>query len=58
MLGWFDPLVRELPETAYQFARPFVMDTTRYESTFGADPTPIHTAIGRTIEWYRALPPP
>ena len=52
-LGLFNPILRELPELAYEFDQPFVLDTTKYESTFGADTTPLTAAIGATVAWYQ-----
>lgn len=34
-IGVVSPLVRELRETRYQFDRPFVVDSSAFESTFG-----------------------
>jgi nucleoside-diphosphate-sugar epimerase len=55
-LGLINPLMRELAEMAYQFEEPFVLDTTKFQSTFGpqiANVTPLATAITGTIAWYR-----
>jgi nucleoside-diphosphate-sugar epimerase len=53
-LGLFNPTIRALPEMAYEFEEPFVLDTSRFESTFGAAGTPLATAIGSTVSWYRS----
>ncbi len=53
-LGLFNPMLRELAEMAYEFEEPFVLDTSKYESTFGASGTPLATAIAATVSWYRA----
>jgi nucleoside-diphosphate-sugar epimerase len=53
-LGLFNPVLRELGEMSYQFDEPFVLDTTKYESTFGNGATPLTTAITATVDWYRA----
>ena len=53
-LGVVSPTMRELAEMAYEFEEPFVLDTTKYEATFGASPTPLATAISDTVAWYRA----
>jgi len=53
-LGLFNPLMRELAEMAYEFEEPFVLDTTKYESTFGAAGTPLAGALASTIAWYRS----
>ena len=42
-----------LAEMTYQFEQPFVLDTTKYESTFGAAGTPMDVAINETVAWYR-----
>jgi hypothetical protein len=38
---------------AYEFEQPFVLDTPKYQSTFGTNRTPLTTAIAATVEWYR-----
>jgi nucleoside-diphosphate-sugar epimerase len=43
--GMFDPMVRELRTTRYQFTRPFVLDSTSTERTFGLTPTDLDTAL-------------
>ena len=52
-LGLFNPLMRELAEMAYEFEEPFVLDTTKYQSTFGAAGTPLADAVASTVAWYR-----
>jgi nucleoside-diphosphate-sugar epimerase len=44
------PVVRELDETAHQFERPFVLDSTAATSTFGLEPTPWADALATTID--------
>ena len=53
-MGLFSPLMRGLAEMAYEFEEPFVLDTTKFGSTFGIDTTPLSTAIVETVDWYRA----
>jgi len=55
-LGLVNPTLRELPEMSYQFDQPFVLDTSKYESVFGAAGTPLATAIAATVTWYRTRP--
>jgi nucleoside-diphosphate-sugar epimerase len=43
--GLFVPLVRELRTTRYQFALPFVVDSSLTETTFGLRPTELNTAL-------------
>jgi nucleoside-diphosphate-sugar epimerase len=52
-LGLFNPLMRELAEMAYEFDEPFVLDTSKYRSTFGDANTPLAKAIAVTVAWYR-----
>ena len=52
-LGLVNPMMRSLAEMAYEFEEPFVLDTTKYQSTFGNAGTPLDTAITETIAWYR-----
>lgn len=43
------PVVRELDETRHQFERPFVLDSSTAEDTFGLTPTPWRRALQETI---------
>ena len=52
-LGLVNPVLRELAETYYQFNQPFVLDTSKYESAFGAARHP----AGRRHRRYRGLVP-
>jgi hypothetical protein len=38
---------------AYEFDEPFILDTTRYQATFGAAGTPLAAAVATTVAWYR-----
>ena len=53
-LGLFSPMMRGLAELAYEFEEPFVLDTTKYRSTFETATTPLGTAIAETVGWYRS----
>jgi nucleoside-diphosphate-sugar epimerase len=53
-LGVFNPTIRELVELSYEFDQPFVLDTSKYQSMFGTDATPLATAIATTVAWYRS----
>jgi nucleoside-diphosphate-sugar epimerase len=52
-IGVVSPLVRELRETGYQFDKPFVVDSSDFESTFGIAPTPMGEALQATLGFYR-----
>jgi nucleoside-diphosphate-sugar epimerase len=56
VLGLVNPMLRELAEMAYEFDEPFVLDTSKYESAFGAAGTPLAGAIAATVAWYRTRP--
>jgi nucleoside-diphosphate-sugar epimerase len=54
LVGVFNPLVRELNETLYQFERPFVSDASKFQGAFGPfEPTPHPEAVRRTVDWFR-----
>ncbi|MEU1751353.1 NAD-dependent epimerase/dehydratase family protein [Micromonospora matsumotoense] len=55
--GLTDPFARELRETAHQFARPFVMDSTRATETLGVAPTPLDEALATTVRTLAARTP-
>lgn len=57
-LGLVNPMMRALAEMAYEFDESFILDTTKYQATFGTADTPLTTAIGATIAWYRSLTTP
>ncbi len=52
-LGVVNPLMRELAEMSYEFEGPFILDTTKYQSTFGTTGTPLAAAVAETVAWYR-----
>jgi nucleoside-diphosphate-sugar epimerase len=52
-LGLFSPMMRGLAEMAYEFEAPFILDTTKFQSTFGTVGTPLATAVADTVAWYR-----
>jgi nucleoside-diphosphate-sugar epimerase len=43
--GLVNPMAKELRETQHQFRRPFVLDSTAAQRTFGLAPTPIDDAV-------------
>ena len=50
--GLVNPMMRELAEMSYEFDEPFVLDTSKYERTFGTSGTPLADAITNTLAWY------
>jgi nucleoside-diphosphate-sugar epimerase len=52
--GLFDPMVRETRSVRVQFDRPWVVDASRFERTFGpVEVTPHEVAVARTVAWCR-----
>ena len=47
-------MMRGLAEMAYEFEEPFVLDTSKYSSTFGETATPLSLAVNTTVAWYRS----
>lgn len=56
LVGIFNGQVRELKEMLYESEEPFVVDSSRFESTFGMQATPLDEAIPATVEWFRRHP--
>ncbi len=54
--GLFVPEARETAEMMYEFERPFVVDSSQFEQTFGLKATPLEDAVAQTVAWYRAHP--
>lgn len=48
-LGVFNPFVRGLRETRYQFNRPFILDSAHTEQTFDLHPTPVDEVLRRML---------
>jgi nucleoside-diphosphate-sugar epimerase len=51
--GIFIVGARETVEMMYEFEKPFIVDSTKFERAFGERATPHREAIRQTIEWYR-----
>jgi len=54
--GLFIPAAREMVEMAYEFEKPFVVDSSKFERAFGVKATPLQEAIQTTVTWYREHP--
>lgn len=52
-LGLVNPVIRELAETDYQFAAPFVLDDSAARSTFGLAPTAWDVVLMDQVAAYR-----
>jgi len=40
----------------YEFEQPFIVDSSKFEKTFGMKATPIRDAIKETVAWYKSHP--
>jgi hypothetical protein len=49
LAGLFNRQIREAREVLYQFEQPFVMDTSKFERTFGGVVTPLREGVRQTI---------
>jgi len=54
--GLFIPEAKESVDMMYEFETPFVIDSSKFEQTFGMQATPIREAIRETVAWYRSHP--
>jgi nucleoside-diphosphate-sugar epimerase len=54
LLGLFIPVLREIPEMWYEFAEPFVLDSSKIQRAFGLRPTALEESVPVTVEWYRS----
>lgn len=54
--GWFIPEAKEMVEMMYEFEQPFIVDSSKFESTFGMKATPMREAIKETVAWYKNHP--
>ncbi len=54
--GLFNVGARETIEMMYEWEKPFVVDSSKFERTFGIHPITIEAAIRETVAWFRAHP--
>ncbi|GAA3739118.1 NAD-dependent epimerase/dehydratase family protein [Micromonospora maritima] len=50
LAGVANPFAKELRETAHQFARPFVLDSTAATATLGIEPTPLDRVVDEIVD--------
>lgn len=53
LVGLFDRTVAELVEMLYQYTRPYVFDSSKFERRFAFQPTPYREGIAETARTYR-----
>jgi nucleoside-diphosphate-sugar epimerase len=56
LVGLGNPDAREIIEMLYEFERPFVMESEKFQRAFGVDPTPLREAVQATVDWARTHP--
>lgn len=56
MAGLFIPEAKESAEMLYEFKKPFVVDSSKFEKAFGMKATPIREAIRETAAWFKSHP--
>jgi nucleoside-diphosphate-sugar epimerase len=54
--GLFIPEAKESVEMMYEFEKPFVIDSGKFERTFDMRATPVRDAIRETAAWYKTHP--
>jgi len=52
--GLFIPEARETVEMMYEFDKPFIVDSSKFEKAFGVKATPLRAAIRETVNWYKS----
>lgn len=56
MVGLFVKEVKESVEMLYEFEKPFVVDSSKFEKTFGMKATPMREAVKETVKWFKSHP--
>jgi nucleoside-diphosphate-sugar epimerase len=54
--GFFVPEAKETLEMMYEFDQPFIVDSSKFEKTFGMKATPMREAMKETVAWYKRHP--
>ena len=56
VMGLFNANVREIIEMLYEFEKPFIMDSSKFEKAFGLKATPIEQAVRETVAYFKTHP--
>ena len=56
VLGWFTPELKESVEMLYEFEKPFIVDSSKFEHAFGMKATLVGEAVKETVQWYKGHP--
>jgi nucleoside-diphosphate-sugar epimerase len=54
--GLFIPEAKETVEMMYEFDKPFIIDSSKFERAFGLKATPMREAIRETVAWFKSHP--
>jgi nucleoside-diphosphate-sugar epimerase len=54
--GLFIPEAKESVEMMYEFDKPFILDSSKFEKAFGMKATPMPEALRETVAWYKSHP--
>jgi nucleoside-diphosphate-sugar epimerase len=52
IVGWFNPMMKEISEMLYQNEYAYVFDSSKFEKAFQFGPTPYEQGIKETTEWF------
>jgi nucleoside-diphosphate-sugar epimerase len=53
MAALLNPTLRAVKEQLYQSERPWVVESSKFERTFGWTATPLQAAVAATVAWFR-----
>jgi nucleoside-diphosphate-sugar epimerase len=53
IFGLFSTLFREMVEMNYQYTHDYVLDSSKFERTFGLKPTPVEQGLAETVASYK-----
>lgn len=56
--GLFIPEAKESVEMMYEFDKPFIIDSSKFERIFDMKATRMHEAIKETVGWFKSHPEP
>lgn len=50
IIGWFVPVMRETVEMIYQYERPYIFDSSKFESKYDFKPTPYQEGVREVVQ--------
>ncbi len=53
-MGLFNPTMHEMVEMFYQYTEPQIVNSCRFENTFGWKATPVAEGVQKTVDWFKA----